>query len=892
LPALLALAFAVKEINENPQLLPNLTLGFNIFDSYNNARRTYQATMLLTSALHRLIPNYICNIQYNLVVMTGGPNSEISLHVAAFLDIYKIPQAYQFILALAFAVKEINENPWLLPNLTLGFHICDSYDNVRRTYHATMLLLSALERLIPNYMCDIQYSLTAVIGGLEPQISIHIATLLGIYKFPQLTYGSAPVMNDKIPGLSFYQMASKEEVQHAGILSLLLHFQWTWIGVLIMNDDNEERIVQTVLSKFSQSGVCFAFVERIPIYSFDNKIIELLQMGVKIYDQVMGSNANTVVVYGDFYSTVTLSWSRYLPTLEKTVNKPRGKVFILTAQMELVSFLFQRDWDTEMFHGAIAFSHHSRDPPGFRTFLENRTPFSTKGDGFIQHFWQQVFCCMLPSTSVSYVANGDICTGEEKLETLPAPFFEMSVIGHSYSIYNAVYAVAHALHALRSSELKVRAKVNGGRWKLQKQPLWQEVHHFLKAVSFNNSAGEEVYFDQNGELVVGLDVINWIVFSNQSFQRIHIGKVDPQAPPGQALSLNEDAITWPRWFNQTRPISVCTESCHPGSSKKVKEGKLFCCYTCIPCPDGRISQQEDMEDCKECSDESYPSNTRDFCILKDVSFLSHEEPLGISLTCTALSFSILTSLVLGVFIKHHDTPIVKANNRDLTYSLLISLLLCFLCALLFIGRPEEVTCVLRQTAFGIIFSVAISCVLAKTITVVLAFMANKPGSQMRRWVGRKLANSIICFSSLMQVVICTVWLSSSPPYPDVDMHSVGGQINLECNEGSVAMFFLILGYMGFLSLLCFTVSFHARKLPDTFIEAKFITFSMLVFCGVWLSFVPGYLSSKGKYIVAVEIFSILGSSSGQLTCIFCPKCYIILLRPELNNREQLIKRKQ
>uniref|UniRef100_A0A8D2KSN6 G-protein coupled receptors family 3 profile domain-containing protein n=1 Tax=Varanus komodoensis TaxID=61221 RepID=A0A8D2KSN6_VARKO len=740
-----------------------------------------------------------------------------------------------FILALAFAVKEINENPWLLPNLTLGFHICDSYDNVRRTYHATMLLLSALERLIPNYMCDIQYSLTAVIGGLEPQISIHIATLLGIYKFPQV-------------GVTFTFSVSDLWLC-SRILSLLLHFQWTWIGVLIMNDDNEERIVQTVLSKFSQSGVCFAFVERIPIYSFDNKIIELLQMGVKIYDQVMGSNANTVVVYGDFYSTVTLSWSRYLPTLEKTVNKPRGKVFILTAQMELVSFLFQRDWDTEMFHGAIAFSHHSRDPPGFRTFLENRTPFSTKGDGFIQHFWQQVFCCMLPSTSVSYVANGDICTGEEKLETLPAPFFEMSVIGHSYSIYNAVYAVAHALHALRSSELKVRAKV----------------HHFLKAVSFNNSAGEEVYFDQNGELVVGLDVINWIVFSNQSFQRIHIGKVDPQdfPTPGQ-------------------PISVCSESCSPGFMKEVKEGEPFCCYECIQCPDEKIS----IDMGKECT------LNQDFCISKTETFLSYEEPLGFSLALIALFFSFLTLLVLGIFVKHHNTPIVIANNRDLTYALLYSLLLCFLSVFLFIGQPEKIMCLLQQAAFGIIFAMAISSVPAKTITVIVAFMATKPGSRMQNWVGKGLAILIVSACSLIQVGICVGWLVTSPPFPDVDMHSEHGKIVLKCNEGSLTMLYCMLGYLGFLASMSFSVAFLARKLPDSFNEAKFISFSMLVFCSVWLSFVPTYLSTKGKYVVAVEIFSILASSVGLLGCIFPPRCYIIVLKPELNNREQLIRRKE
>ena len=258
-----------------------------------------------------------------------------------------------------------------------------------------------------------------------------------------------------------------------------------------------------------------------------------------------------------------------------------------------------------------------------------------------------------------------------------------------------------------------------------------------------------------------------------------------------------------------------------------------------------------------------------------------------ALSLLSLCFSAFTTVILGVIVKHHNTPIVKANNRTLTYILLISLIFCFLCPLLFIGHPNSVTCFLQQITFGVVFTVALSTVLAKTIVVVLAFKITASQRMMKYFLVSGASNYIILICTLIQVIVCAVWLGASPPSVDIDAHSEHGQIIIVCHKGSVNAFYCVLGYLAILAIGGFTLAFLSRNLPGAFNEAKSITFSMLVFCSVWVTFIPVYHSTKGRVMVAVEIFSILASSAGMLGCIFVPKCYTILFRPDQNYLEMI-----
>uniref|UniRef100_A0AAQ6IB42 G-protein coupled receptors family 3 profile domain-containing protein n=1 Tax=Anabas testudineus TaxID=64144 RepID=A0AAQ6IB42_ANATE len=404
----------------------------------------------------------------------------------------------------------------------------------------------------------------------------------------------------------------------------------------------------------------------------------------------------------------------------------------------------------------------------------------------------------------------------------------------------------------------------------------------LKKVNFSQN-GYHVSFDDNGDPVAMYELVNWQKSSSGSLEMVTVGYYDASLPVGQEFHIYKN-LTWMEAIEQ----SVCSDNCSPGTHKVLQKGKPICCYDCIPCPEGEISNATDSTDCFPCPKEFWPNTDRNTCFPKPVEFLSFSEVLGIILATFSIGGACLAVITATVFFRHRTSPIVRANNSELSFLLLFSLTLCFLCSLTFIGAPSEWSCMLRHTAFGITFVLCISCVLGKTIVVLMAFKATLPGSNVMKWFGPPQQRMTVVSFTFVQVLICTVWLVLSPPFPMKNLTTYKEKIILECALGSSVAFWTVLGYIGLLAFFCFVLAVLARKLPDNFNEAKLITFSMLIFCAVWITFIPAYVSSPGKFTVAVEIFALLASSFGLILCIFAPKCFIILFKPEKNTKKHVV----
>uniref|UniRef100_A0ACB8EUV5 Uncharacterized protein n=1 Tax=Sphaerodactylus townsendi TaxID=933632 RepID=A0ACB8EUV5_9SAUR len=381
-------------------------------------------------------------------------------------------------------------------------------------------------------------------------------------------------------------MVPDDIFQYMGVVRLLHHFNWTWIGLFAVDDENGDRFLQILMPLLYQNRICCDFTLRTPKRTYTGDLINRISELLDKYTVLVKSKANVYVAYGTPTSMHALRMLVF--EAEGALSLFPGKVWITTSQWTFESWTLQRIWDTQVFHGAISFTIHSNNPPRFTKFLQTINPSWAKGDDFIRSFWEEAFGCTLKHADEH---EHEPCTGKESLESLPGILFEMSMSGQSYNIYNAVHAVARALHAMYILRANPRKLIEGWRMEFWNVQPWQ-VHHFLRSIQFNNSVGEMVRFNENKELVTVFDVTNWVTFPNSSFTRVKVGRLDPWASPGQELTLCADQIVWHTSFNQVQPISVCNDSCHPGHSKIKIEGEKFCCYDCALCPAGMIAEQK------------------------------------------------------------------------------------------------------------------------------------------------------------------------------------------------------------------------------------------------------------------------------------------------------------
>ncbi|XP_036441548.1 extracellular calcium-sensing receptor-like [Colossoma macropomum] len=755
----------------------------------------------------------------------------------------------RFAQAMVFVIEEINRSSSLLPNISVGYRIYDNCGSRFLSMKAAMALMNGQE-LTALEGCSGQAGVQAIIGESESSPTIVLSKTTGPFKIPVISHSSTcECLSSRTEYPSFFRTIASDYYQSRALAQLVKHFGWSWVGAVNSDSDYGNNGMAIFLEAAKEEGICVEYSEK-----FDRSEPAKL---MKVVDTIKKGTAKVVIIFVAHIEMNIL--------IEQLILKNVTGFQMIGVEGWITAVNLITPTSYSILGGSLGFDVGKSNIIGFSDYV-------------VKEFWETALPCLVTTGNVSQAENN--CSRYQDLFPFKNYNDDISELRYANNIYNGVYAVAHSLHSL----LKCMEKQ--GCEKDQTIQPWQVVES-LKKVNFTTKTGEQVWFDSTGATAAKYDVINWQRGADGEVLFKQVGYYDASLPPGQQFVITDKNIIW-GGGKVEKPRSICSESCPPGTRKAAQKGKPVCCYDCIPCAEGEISNMTDSNNCEPCPGEYWSNAQRDKCVSKVVEFLSFTEVMGVILVFFSLFGTGLTMLVGILFLIKKDTPIVRANNSELSFLLLFSLALCFLCSLTFIGQPSEWSCMLRHTAFGITFVLCISCVLGKTIVVLMAFRATLPGSNVMKWFGPPQQRLSVLAFTLIQVLICVLWLTISPPFPYNNMHYYKDKIILECQLGSAVGFWAVLAYIGVLATLCFVLAFLARKLPDNFNEAKFITFSILIFCAVWITFIPAYVSSPGKFTVAVEIFAILASSFGLLFCIFTPKCYVILFKPELNTKKHVM----
>ncbi|XP_029922222.1 vomeronasal type-2 receptor 1 [Myripristis murdjan] len=838
-------------------------------------------------------------------------------------------RTFRWTQTMLFAIEEINLRTDLLPKTDLGYVIYDSCFTISKAVEGTLTYLTGQDEAVPNYRCGDGAPLAALVGAGGSDLSIATARILGLYHFPQVSYfSSCSALESKFQFPTFLRTIPNDVHQSTAIAKLVLHFGWTWVGTIAADDDYGKYGIKEFKEQVEEAGVCISFSETLPKVSSPEDI-------QRIVDTVVESTAKIIVV---FSSDVDLS-----PLIVELLRHNVTNRTWIASEAWVTSALINQPGVSSVLGGTLGFGVKRANIPGLQSYLLSLDPYA---DSLTEEFWETAFNCTLnygkalrearerakaANSTLSRAARAvpdGLCTGKESLQRLNSTYSDVSQLRITYNVYKAVYAVAHALHNLEHCVPGQGPFNRNSCAEITSFEPWQ-LMYYLKNVRFNVPHTEEEIFFNDGDVDGYYDIINWQVKGDGELSYVIVGSYNGTAQPEARMTIQNESIVWNN-EDVEHPRSVCSENCQPGTRKGIRQGEPVCCFDCIPCADGEISNTTNARECIQCSEDYWSNAVRDTCVPKTIEFLAFGEPLGITLIVISAFGALVTIAVGVVFIVNLGTPLVKANDALLSFSLLFSLVVTFLCSIVFLGEPQPWSCMTSQVALALGFALCLSSIMGKAAVLMLRAQAlkaarakAKAAAKAAKAAAEAAANSgnpdvivtntnnnnntdsnpggnpekdkltfahqraIAAVATLIQAVACTVWLIILPPHPVKNTAAQNVKIILECDEGSVVFICCIFAYDILLALLAFIFAFIARKLEDHLSEAKCVTFGMLVFFIVWISFVPAYLSTRGKFMVAVQIFAILASSFGLLACIFLPKCYVLLVKPERNTEEMM-----
>uniref|UniRef100_A0A3Q2FKU9 Olfactory receptor C family, n1 n=1 Tax=Cyprinodon variegatus TaxID=28743 RepID=A0A3Q2FKU9_CYPVA len=330
-------------------------------------------------------------------------------------------RAFRWTQVMIFAIDEINKNPALLPNVSLGYRILDSCASPTNTVRAALTL-----------------GISALIAESGSSQSLAVAETLGPFQLPIVSYFSTcACLSNRAKYPTFFRTIPSDYFQAKALASLVKHFGWEWIGAIQSDNDYGRNGILAFTEEVKTLKICIAFIGTVlRTYPLDKirKVVEMIkQSTVKVI--------LAFVPEGDFY-----------PLMKEIVKQKITGIQWIASEAWITAARPSTPEMYQAFGGALGFVVQKMAIPNLHPFLKDINPYRDPSMPFVKDFWEIMVGCQPIShgMDISTGKTTKICTGNEKLEKdyTHDMFFNVTQLRVSYNVYKAVYAIAHALHQL------------------------------------------------------------------------------------------------------------------------------------------------------------------------------------------------------------------------------------------------------------------------------------------------------------------------------------------------------------------------------------------------------------------------------------------------------------
>uniref|UniRef100_A0A8C2VXM0 Glutamate metabotropic receptor 6 n=2 Tax=Chinchilla lanigera TaxID=34839 RepID=A0A8C2VXM0_CHILA len=704
----------------------------------------------------------------------------------------------------------------------------------------------------------------AVVGASASSVSIMVANVLRLFAIPQISYAStAPELSDATRYDFFSRVVPPDSYQAQAMVDIVRALGWNYVSTLASEGNYGESGVEAFVQISREAGgVCIAQSIKIPREpkpgEFDKVIRRLMET----------PNARGIIIFANEDDIRRV--------LEATRRANLTGHFLWVGSDSWGSKTSPILSLEDVAVGAITILPKRASIDGFDQYFMTRSLENNRRNVWFAEFWEENFNCKLTSSGSQADDSARKCTGEERIGQDSA--YEQE--GKVQFVIDAVYAIAHALHSMQQalcpghSGLCPAMEPTDGRTLLQ----------YIRAVRFNGSAGTPVMFNENGDAPGRYDIFQYQATNGSA----HSGGYQAVGQWAEVLRLDVEALLWSGDQREV-PASQCSLPCGPGERKKMVKG-VPCCWHCEACDGYRF--QVDEFTCESCPGDMRPTPNHTGCRPTPVVRLTWSSPWAALPLLLAVLGIMATTTVAGTFVRHNNTPIVRASGRELSYVLLTGVFLIYAVTFLMVAGPGAAVCAARRLFLGLGTTLSYSALLTKTNRIYRIFEQGKRSVTPPPFIS-PTSQLVITFSlASLQVVGVIAWLAAQPPHSVIDYEEQRtvdpeqARGVLKCDMSDLSLIGC-LGYSLLLMVTCTVYAIKARGVPETFNEAKPIGFTMYTTCIIWLAFVPIFFgtaqSAEKIYIQTTTLtVSLSLSASVSLGMLYVPKTYVILFHPEQN----------